>query len=424
MSKLKVVHISNSVYGGAGRAAYRIHEALLKNGVDSSFVSIDVESSCQLPNVYKETPRSFDQHAPNFYERQKNRIKFRLKKHLGIRIKTAKETITDLYSEVSEQLQCEIATLPFSPFNILKNPIVQNADIIHLHWVANMIDYPSFFNENKKPVVWTLHDMNPLQGLFHYEEDNYRNKTVSHHVDKKVRSLKRNTIRKRKANLAVVCPSNWLLKNVVKSKALKKTKYYYIPNSLDTDMFSSSIENDLKNSLNIPDENTVFMFVSQNVSNHRKGFDLLIKALENIIHHRETLLVIGNTDQFKIPGLDVRMLGTISDDRLLSKYYSLADAFIIPSREDNLPNIMLESMACGTPVLSFNVGGMAEIIIDGFNGLKASKTEPRALANIINEFIKTKNNFKAEAIRDFALEHFSNNIIAEKYKEVYQSLLQ
>jgi glycosyltransferase involved in cell wall biosynthesis len=118
------------------------------------------------------------------------------------------------------------------------------------------------------------------------------------------------------------------------------------------------------------------------------------------------------------------MLGNINEDTLLRDYYSVADAFVMPSREDNLPNVIVEAMACGTPVLSFNVGGMAEIIRDGFNGLKAYKTEPKALSNIMNKFIETKKEYSSRLIRNYALENFSNSIVAEKYKQVYQSALK
>jgi glycosyltransferase involved in cell wall biosynthesis len=135
-------------------------------------------------------------------------------------------------------------------------------------------------------------------------------------------------------------------------------------------------------------------------------------------------LVVGNAYNLELPNLDIRMLGNINEDTLLRDYYSVADAFVIPSREDNLPNVIVEAMACGTPVLSFNAGGMAEIIRDGFNGLKAYKTEPKALSNIMNKFIETKKEYSSKLIRNYALENFSNSIVAEKYKQVYQSALK
>lgn len=418
-SKIRVVHISTFSRGGAAVAAHRIHSALLKNGIDSQFVipgkNLNINLTCypQLPS---------DNSPISFVKKLSDKIKWRLQYHLNI-IFDKREFFLKNFDNIRSKLECENATMPFSNSNILTNPTIQNADIIHLHWIAGFLDYPSFFKDNVKPVVWTLHDMNPLQGLYHYKGDEQINEAISSDLNKNILAVKQQAVRNRKSNLSVVSPSMSLLKETLKNKAFKKARSYHIPNTLDTQLFSPDLEITIKNSLNISKENTVLLFVSQHVENHRKGFDILVKALNNLKNQKLTLLTIGDSDDFKIDGLDVRFLGSIEDDTLLRKYYSLADAFIIPSREDNLPNVMLEAMACGTPVLSFNVGGMIETITNGFNGLKADKVSAEELVKVINEFIKTKENYNPQAIRNFALENFSENIIAEKYIEVYKSVI-
>jgi glycosyltransferase involved in cell wall biosynthesis len=136
-----------------------------------------------------------------------------------------------------------------------------------------------------------------------------------------------------------------------------------------------------------------------------------------------TLVVIGKMDQLNIEGLRIITVGRIEDESELARYYSLADAFIIPSREDNLPNVMLESMACGTPVISFNIGGMKETIRNQFNGLKAERTEAPQLAAAIKSFINTRKHFNRDEIRNFALQNYSEETIAAKYKAVYEDIL-
>jgi glycosyltransferase involved in cell wall biosynthesis len=84
---------------------------------------------------------------------------------------------------------------------------------------------------------------------------------------------------------------------------------------------------------------------------------------------------------------------------------------------------MLESLACGTPVISFNEGGMGETIQDALNGIKAKKVEAEELAIAIERFLKNKRNFSTDAIRNLALDNFSEKIIAAKYKAVYQDIL-
>ncbi|MGN6194451.1 MAG: glycosyltransferase [Ginsengibacter sp.] len=366
---LKIVHISSSFKGGAGTSAYRIHQSLLKAGIDSHFICLD--KNINRANI------SFPQNASNkkrssIFNVLKDKIKWRLKHHFNINL-YRKEKLIEKIKEVSPLLNCEITTLPFSDFDLLEDPYVQNADIIHLHWVAGIFDYPTFFKANTKPLVWTLHDMNPFQGIFHYKEDEVKNKNLAFGVNKKIALLKRRSIRKRKSKLAIVAPSQWLLDSALDSATFSNVKGFKISYPLDMEIFKRQPDSRLKEKLNIPESHAIFLFVAHRVNNYRKGFDLLKEAFKEMKGNSISLLVIGNSEKLEIEGIRVITLGRVEDESTLATYYSLADAFIIPSREDNFPNVMLESLACGTPVITFNEGGMRETIHDGFNGIKAKK---------------------------------------------------
>jgi glycosyltransferase involved in cell wall biosynthesis len=419
---MKIVHISTSAKGGAGISAFRIHNALLKNGIDSHFICLDKNSG----NGHTSGPplRKQKVKKSRLINRLIEKIKWRLEHHFNIKIISKREFLTKELKRLSPKFNCEIATLPFSDYNILEDPFVKNADIIHLHWVAGLLDYPSFFKSINKPIVWTLHDMNPFQGLFHYKEDEMRNKEIASSMDKRIMEIKRRCIKNKKTQLSIVAPSQWLLNSAMKSKVFKNVYGYRISYAVNMQIFSPKSNCSFKQSLKIPKEHIIFLFVAETTRNYRKGLDLLLEALKNLKQENITLLVIGNPDNLEIRDLNVIVLGTIEEEQALAEYYSIADAFILPSREDNLPNVMLEAMACGTPVISFNVGGMAEIITDGFNGLKANSTERGELTNVLEEFIKSKNNFSTEAIRKFALENSDPKIIAEKYRDVYKTLLK
>jgi glycosyltransferase involved in cell wall biosynthesis len=411
-SIIKVVHISTSSEGGAGTAAYRIHQALLANGVNSNFIYIH-----PVDKNLESVARLQQQHNLS------DKIICRLKKYLKV-FPDKRKYFNNRLKRIRPMLTCEMASTPFSPYNILKDPSVQNADIIHLHWVAEMLDYPSFFQHNEKPVVWTLHDMNPFKGVFHYEEDEKKNNDTSKWLDDEILKIKQKLIQESTRNIKVVSPSQWLLKKAKESNVFENMEGHCIRYTLNTEIFLPNNCNNIRERLKIPEQHIIFLFVAQSIQIHRKGFDLLIEALKDLKTNAITLLVVGNAYNLELPNLDIRMLGNINEDTLLRDYYSVADAFVMPSREDNLPNVIVEAMACGTPVLSFNVGGMAEIIRDGFNGLKAYKTEPKALSNIMNKFIETKKEYSSRLIRNYALENFSNSIVAEKYKQVYQSALK
>lgn len=419
---MKIVHISVSSKGGAGIAAYRIHKALLKNGIDSHFICLDQD--IKDVNISRPQLRFQKVKKMNLLDKLVDKIKWRLRRHLNINIISKREDLIKKLSIIYPKLNCEIATLPFSDYNLLEDSFVKNADIIHLHWVAGLLDYSSFFKTINKPVVWTLHDMNPFQGLFHYKEDEKRNNELVSLMDKRIIGIKRRSIRGKKSRLAIVAPSQWLLNCAMKSKIFKNVPGYRIPYSLDMQIFSPRSNCSFKHTLNIPRNHIIFLFVAETAHNYRKGLDLLLCSLKNLKEQNVTLLVIGDSGNSDIQDLNGIMLGSIKEEKVLADYYSIADAFILPSREDNLPNVMLEAMACGTPVISFDVGGIAETIKDRSNGLKAKSIDSFELTTVLKEFIKSKDNFSKEVIRKFASENFAPSPIAEKYRDVYKTLLK
>jgi glycosyltransferase involved in cell wall biosynthesis len=416
--KYKVTHICTYAYGGAGIAAYRIHEALLQNNIKSTFLCVERGNGMNLNSTFQIAKRQY-----TFFERVKNKYIRIINNNLGIINIKSRSHFQVLFRRLCPLIKSERITLPFSEYDILSHPSVQNADIIHLHWVGEMLDYPRFLSKNIKPLIWTLHDMNPFRGIFHYMDEEILNEKISKKLDKNILALKQKVIENRKCKLSVVTPSNWLLKHSKSSSVFNNLPGYVIPNPINTEIFFPAEKKGLREQLNIPGKNLIFLFVAQFITFYRKGFDILSEALKELKDLNISMLIIGNSPNVHIDGIDVKILGSISETAKLREYYSLADAVIIPSREDNLPNVMLEAMACGTPVLCFNVGGLSEVIEDGFNGLKAGKKDPGALANIIKEFIISKNEYSSGAIHDFAKKSFSYTTVAKQYKDIYNSVL-
>jgi glycosyltransferase involved in cell wall biosynthesis len=422
---MKVVHINSSLNGGAGKAALRIHKSLIKKGVDSRLLHLDFIQDNVDENIYSENNRKKIKDAKEFslLYRCKKIIKNRLKRHLGIEIINKKERIEAQYENISTELHCELASLPFSDNNILNHPVVQEADIIHFHWVSRMVDYPSFFTQNNKPLVWTLHDMNPFQGLFHYKGDEERNKLIASRIDNQVARFKRKFIKRRKSSLIFVTPSKWLQQVSGQSKTFANTKGYSIPNPINDSYFIFKKNTGLKIQMGIPENNLVFLFAANSVNEPRKGFDLLLDALNRIQSDNTTLLVLGKAENIQIENQDIRLLGNIHDDQKLLEYFSISDAFILPSREDNLPNVMLEAFSCGTPVIGFPIGGLKEHVIDWQTGLLSKEVSGESLAECIELFTINKHRFNSEEIKKYAIENFSEGVIAEKYINVYRQIL-
>ena len=414
-----MVHVSTSGFGGAGRAAVRLHNALLKGGVDSYFLSLEKDLPKDLVNG-----SSITIPEKTFLQWQALRIKYRAKKHLGLNLYNYKETISNELNRISNNLQCESFTLPFSNCRLWEHPMFQSADIIHLHWISGMLDYPEFFRKNLKPVVWTLHDMNAFRGLFHYKEDEVRNKNIVEKLDKKILSIKVKAVQKKRSKLTVVTPSRWLLKDALESEVFKDVPGFCIPYAIDTDVFSPQADANFKKKNNIPEKNIVFLFVAHSVNVIRKGFGLLLGALKSIENLPITLIVLGEANYWGSDKTnDIRSFGSIKEDSALAYYYSNSDAFIIPSLEDNLPNTMVESLVCGTPVIGFPIGGIKENIINYENGILAEEVNSESLAIAIEDFCRNRGKFNSVQISKNARTKFDEKLISHQYIEVYNRIL-
>lgn len=404
-SNLKILHINSTGYGGAYRAAFRIHESLQKNGVDSQFITLD------QPDVLEPVVRKKNFIAQKF--------QWRLRHHFNIECDLRRR----IYKQLSDLpvLNCEVASIPVADSQFYNHPLVKNADIIHLHWVSHGFDYIDFFGNIGKPVVWTIHDMNPFMGLFHYEADLARNKSVAGDFDKMILKLKKRILKKFGYPLIAVAPSSWMQQKIRAGRVFKNRKVDLIPYPIDSTRFSPKIKKAVREKLGMLPDAKVLIAVADYTSNYRKGFDLLIDAVKTLPEVK--LLLIGKSEKTDDVPDNVQYSGMIEDDGILSDYYSAADATVIPSREDNLPNVMLESLACGTPVISFKAGGMPDHIHNFKTGLLAEEMTSESLAATIRLFFENQKTFEREGIRKYAKEHFDETLIGEEYKQVYRRCL-
>ena len=252
-----------------------------------------------------------------------------------------------------------------------------------------------------KPVVWTLHDENAFSGGCHYSAGcrNYETGCADcpqlkvnvfqlpfHVVNHKQRSWGN--------NITIVTPSKWLAECASKSLVFRESRVEVIPNSVETDIFRPLDKQEAKQSLGVPIDSLCLLFGAEYHSEKRKGYGKLKEALEICLRDdgfkkraaekKILILKFGDTqkqtEEFKLP---VQSFGYVHSDEKLAKIYSAADLYVLPSLEDNLPNTMLESMACGTPVVSFPVGGMPDMIVDGVTGFVARDMSSESLATVI-----------------------------------------
>jgi glycosyltransferase involved in cell wall biosynthesis len=411
---MRIVQVGTNLSGGAAKAMLRLNIAIQTLGIDSIIISKnEVLKKASSNNIIEKIKRKF--------------ITINIKDEWELEVLN-----NQLKSARIEGL--EMISLPLSPFDLTKHRDYASADIIHLHWVSELLDWPTFFAKNRKPVVWTLHDKNPFSGIEHYDnsflcidkngDPKIREKS-NHEIElsEKWLNLKREVLKKRKCEIYIVSPSAWLLNESLKSELFSGFSHSLIPNGLDETKFINHSKAESRRFFNIPEDQLILLFVADYITNKRKGIDYLLKAIESVKNKAKLMVYsIGNSNENNDKG-GLFALGRIEDEDTMAKAYSAADVFVIPSLEDNLPNTMLESLMCGTPVIGFPVGGIAETIEDGVNGYLCDDISVNALEKTIKKYIENKNLFNPEQIALDARKKFSGDIQARAYIELYKQIL-
>ncbi|WP_034261570.1 glycosyltransferase [Altibacter lentus] len=411
---MKVLHITTSSRGGAGIAAWRLHTALRSQGIASAFLAKDT-----CVNFEGETV------ADPFFAYHRASLSKRILRKLGHWVYPTEGHLLEANLRDRKQLlQYEQLSLPFSKFELQEHPLVQEADVLNLHWVTGILDYERFFGVNTKPLVWTLHDRNPFSGLFHYKRDETLNAPRIPRLEARVRVQKRKAVAQI-AKGAIVAPSQWLLEAAHDSGVFDHIPLQKcIANAVDPLFFAESKADDTRHSLGIDPDAFVVLLVAGSLDIPRKGIQIFIDALEALPQLSLTVLTVGKGSlELTHEAHTVHSLGMISSPETLRDYYRAANVFVLPSTEDNLPNVLLEAMACGTPVISFAVGGMKEHVIHKSTGRRAKKVSAKSLAKEIEKMYGEHDGYDAKTVQAYAKAHFDPVQQGQRYYNLYQKLV-
>jgi glycosyltransferase involved in cell wall biosynthesis len=259
-----------------------------------------------------------------------------------------------------------------------------------------------------------------LQGGFHYQDDATENPHLIE-LELEYLQIKRKSLSAAK-NLSVVALSRWLLQLSATDSILQNLAHRLIPNGVDTNIFKPLHKNFAREVLGLPIDKTILLFVSERLSVRRKGFDL-VQDLISRFYDQDQVLFCAVGIQDTQPQPNTIYLGAISDERLMGVVYAACDAFILPSREDNLPNVMMEALACGTPVIATPVGGIPDVVIPDFNGLLAQDTTAEALYEALNSFLSRRSSFNSALIREDFLNKYTLEKQVSSYLELYAEIL-
>jgi glycosyltransferase involved in cell wall biosynthesis len=330
----------------------------------------------------------------------------------------------------------------FSTFKIPEYSFYQQSDILNLHNLHgdyfNYLALPKLTKE--KPAVWTLHDMWSFTGHCAYSYDCKKWQSgcgncpyldvvpVIPRDNTAVEWRLKNWIYQC-SNIAIVTLSNWLTE-LTKKSMLSHLSIHHIPNGINTQSYQPLDPLECRSILGIPTNKKVLMFVAFALNDPRKGGDLLVKSLQNLpdsLKKEIVLLTLGEGGESlsEVVNIPVISLGYVSGDRLKSIAYSAADLFVFPTRADNLPLVLQESMACGTPMISFAVGGVPDLVRPGITGELAPPENIQAFAEKIIELLEddNKRNKLSKNCRHIAETEYSIELQAQRYIELYRQIL-
>lgn len=416
-----IQHFSTWDYaGGAARAAYRIHRALVDCGHDSRMRVLQKSSqddrvtavSTSLPVV--------------------GRLAQRVRRRIAARRRRDWHTDNANFHSFGDEGAPGVARLGLAP-----------ADVIHLHWICGLVSIADV-GRMRGPVVWTLHDMWPFCGAEHYAPDGadarFRqgylpaNRPAAERgpdVNRSVWLRKRNAWARQR--FAIVSPSSWLARCAAESALFSRCPIHVVPYPLDVHgVWRPTPKAVARAALRLPAEPRLILFVATGgTEDHRKGADLLRQSLSALAVSASPpaeLLIVGQekpAKDFPWP-MQAHWLGSLRDDRLLALANSAADVVVVPSRQDNLPNTAQEAQACGTPVVAFRVGGLPDLVTHQRSGWLAEPFDVRDFARGIEWVISdpARHAALADAARDDTVVRNNPATVADQYSKIYSEMRQ
>ncbi len=417
---MKILHVCTfDAETGAGRAAYRLHRALVDGGYNSRMRVLH--------------HRTDDDRVEGGWPRKSlsARALEMAGRHWRSRVARGWSTTNPGIHSFGED-----------GVGLLNELNTGDADIINLHWIGGMLSVRDI-GRLEKPIVWTFHDMWAFCGGEHYVEDDalarFRKGYLASNrpAGEQGPDLNRRAWEAKKRlwarqRFTVVCPSLWMAKCTEDSVLLAGAPVRVIANALDIEGMWRPIPREAaRTALRLPpNKRLVLMGAEGGATDPRKGGDLLRDMMDRFAQRSPDEVELMIYGQSAPTGREhwpcrVHWLGTVRDDRVLVAAYSAADAMVVPSRQDNLPNTAVEAQACGLPVVAFDVGGLPDIVSHQKSGWLTRPFDVDDLAGGLQWVLQDENRRLAlsAAAREDAVRRFAENVVADQYGATYAQAL-
>lgn len=418
---MRFCHLSTYDHGGAGKAAYRLHH---------NFQTLCIDSKMMVLNKRSNDPNVFELNGKNTAFRIKNIIN---KSLLKLR------TDQDYYFQ-------DQAKFPVKRLIKLFNEAGNHPDIIIAHWISNFLTAENLYILNKEtgaPIIWYLMDMAPLTGGCHYAWDclgytEQCGRCPALYSKKQSDLSRRNWVKKndyiQKMNMTVVAASGWLYDQAKKTSFFANKKIEKIMLAVDPKIFSPVSQDIARAKLDLPFGKKIIFFGTQSLKLERKGMTYLLEALQILADQgsfdKDEVLVaiagdITEIESFISKRFQYRHLGFFNDDKLLAAAYQSADLFVCPSIEDSGPMMINESIMCGTPVVSFEMGVAPDLVYTGKTGYRAKLKSSEDLAEGIKYILQLSNKeakVMSEQCRDLAMKLCTPQVQVESFNKLFESV--
>ncbi|OYW75832.1 MAG: hypothetical protein B7Z37_11610 [Verrucomicrobia bacterium 12-59-8] len=402
---MKITHLNTLAGGGAANAAIRLHQGLLAAGVDSLFVR--AKNGRLDPGVHEipqpAKPREFLVRCLRKWRRWRDERSIRGRKF-------------------STYLSDPLAAFTPQDLDGLRAP-----DVFNLHWTSGFLDWASMlpWMAAQAPLVWTLHDMNPFLGIWHYLPEAADWTPALRRRDERARDVKKRVLDALpKDRLTVVGPSKWMCEEAGKSELMRRFDIRHIPYGVDTDVFQPFGKSVARQALGLPQDVPVVGFAADYLPDPRKGGRSVFEALSAMQTPGVVPLLVGSSPSaHPLPARAVH-LGRVESSRVMALFYNAIDLFVCPSLQDNLPNTVLESLACGTPVVAFNTGGIPDMVRPGITGWLVQPGSATGLAHALDAAFSVPLMLKQMNVqcRDVAVREYALAVQAASYSALYAGL--
>lgn len=404
--EIRVVHITTIDEGGAYTAVCRIQDSLRKEGF--------------LSDVLVRTKQQLSSDVVAFQNSVLKSI-----------ISKTKNVINRCFA------QGEI-TRDLLGSDISKHELIKEADIIFLHWINSFLSYRTIEKLFKlgKPIIWVMHDTWLFTGGCHVNLtcERYRNGCgncpfIGKHKEQDI-SYKNYKEKQRlfeKYSSTITGPSNWIVAEARKSGIVAGKDIVYIPNCYDEAIFYPRTDkNRIREKLQIDTKKKIILFGAafNGTANRNKGFSYLLDALQELAKEEYFLLIFGNAkeEECRVLGQEYRLLGYISDEKILSEVYNIADVYVTPSLQESFGLTVCEAMACGTPVTAFPVGGINDQITHKANGYLAELKNSSSLSQGIEYCVENRLRLGEEAAK--SAKRFTSTEVGKVFGELIRKKIQ